>query len=232
MKTRIMKPPQDDLFVLFEESLTDLHEKDVVLISSKVVAIHQGRCVPIGSVNKADLVAEEAEYTIFTDYRDYPLTIKHHTFLGAAGIDESNSNEHYTLLPERPFETAAEIHGYLRRTHNINELGVIITDSRSQPFRYGATGVSLSFWGIEPLQNHIGKKDLFGREMKLERSNIIDGLASAAALVSGEVAECQPIVVARDVPDLVFAEGNKKNELMASPEDDTFRILYERFFRS
>jgi len=45
IKTRIMQPPKDDLYPLLDEYLTDVEENDVVLISSKVLAIHQGRCI-------------------------------------------------------------------------------------------------------------------------------------------------------------------------------------------
>lgn len=44
--TRILQPPQDDLLSVIRGSLTDIKNGDVMLISSKVVAIHEGRCVP------------------------------------------------------------------------------------------------------------------------------------------------------------------------------------------
>jgi dihydrofolate synthase / folylpolyglutamate synthase len=229
IKTRIMQPPQDDLFSLLDDYLVDVQEKDVILISSKIIAIHQGRCVSIEGANKSELIAQEADVVIETDYRPFPLTITHHTFLGAAGIDESNANGYYVLLPQRMFEVAEEIHAYLRKKHGLTEVGVVITDSRSQPFRYGAMGVSLAFWGIHPLESHVGNKDLFGRALKYERSNVVDALAAGATLVSGEVDECQPIVIARNSPHLFFTLENCKDELMVDPKEDTFRVLYERF---
>lgn len=224
-----MQPPKDDLFDLMDDHLTDVKENDVILISSKIVAIHQGRCVPIAGADKSELILREADHVIKTDYRPFPLTITHHTFLGAAGIDESNANGYYVLLPENMFEVAKEIHGYIKEKHAVSNIGVVITDSRSQPFRFGAMGVSLAFWGIHPLESHVGKKDLFGRVLKYERSNVVDALAAGATLVSGEVDECQPIVIARNAPHLFFTEVNCKDELMASPKEDTFRVLYERF---
>ena len=226
VKTKIFLPPQDDLFTEFGSSLPELQEGDVVLISSKVVAISEGRCVPIEDADKTTLVESEADYIIPTDYRPQPLTIKNNTFLGAAGIDESNGNGYYVLLPEDSFISAQKIHDFLLQKFSRTNLGVIITDSRSLPLRYGATGVALGWWGIAPLQDHIGSSDLFGRAFKYERSNIVDGIAAAANLVSGETDECMPIVIARGIPNLVFKDGNTKAELFSSIEDDTFRVLY------
>ena len=190
------------------------------------MAISEGRCVKVEEADKAKLVKSEADYIIETDYRPQPLTIKNSTFLGAAGIDESNGNGYYILLPEDCFKSAQKIHEFLTGKHALKNLGVIVTDSRSLPLRYGATGVALGWWGIVPLEDHIGSSDLFGRPFKYERSNIVDGIAAAANLVSGETDECMPVVIARDIPNLVFKDGNTKDELFSPIEDDTFRVLY------
>ena len=227
VKTKIFLPPQDDLWSELETSLPPLLEGDVVLISSKVVAISEGRCVPHDQVDKSKLVQSEADYSIETDYRPQPLTIKNNTFLGAAGIDESNGNGYLILLPKDSFVSAQKIHTFLCEKFLRKNIGVIITDSRSLPLRYGATGVALGWWGIAPLADHIGSKDLFGRAFKYERSNIVDGIAAASNLVSGETDECMPIVIARGIPNLVFKDGDTRTELFSPLEDDTFRVLYK-----
>lgn len=231
VKTKVMEPPRDDIYAVLDEFVTDIREGDIINISSKIVAIHQGRTVRIGDINKAELVKKEADHLILTDYHPFPLTIKFNTFLGAAGIDESNGNGYYILPPERVFETAAELHRYLKKRHDVTDIGVIITDSRSLPFRFGAMGVAIACWGFSPIASHVGKKDLFGREIKYERSNLADAIAAGAGLVSGEVAECQPVVIARGVPEVVFNEGDHSGDLMVNPKEDIFRILYERFLK-
>ena len=227
VKTRIVLPPQDDLFAVIIESLTDVQEGDVVLVSSKVVAIGEGRCVPIGGVDKHELIRTESDFVIPTEYRPFPLVIKNHTFLGAAGIDESNGNGYYILLPEDCFASAERLHDFLCSKYHVKNLGVIITDSRSLPLRFGASGVALGWWGIRPLQSHIGEPDLFGRPFRYERSNIVDGIAAAANLVGGETDECTPIVIARGVPNLSFVTGDTRAELFSPYEEDTFRVLYK-----
>lgn len=229
VKTRVLVPPQDDLFSVFDEYLTEVQEGDVVCVSSKVVAIHQGRCVPIEGQDKIELTAKEADLVIERPYQKTPLTIKQHTFIGSAGIDESNANGHYVLMPENLFGFAKHIREYLRKRFSIHNVGVIITDSRSLPMRYGATGVALSFYGFAPLIDHRGETDLFGREIQLERSNLVDGIAAGANVVMGEVSECTPIVIARNVPGVSFKEVSEARELFVAFEHDIFRVLYERF---
>ena len=229
IKTRIMQPPKDDLFEILEESLTDVQENDVIAISSKVVAIHEGRCVPIENQDKETLVRQESDMTIPRPYWNTPLTVRHHAFVGAAGIDESNADGHYVYLPEDPFRSAKKIWSYLKEKHTVKNIGVLISDSHSTPMRRGATGISIGWWGFEPIINHVGEDDLFGREMKIEVTNLVDGMASGANLVMGETNECCPIVVLRDMPKLTFTDENTKDKLMVPFEEDTFRTLYERF---
>ena len=229
VKTRVMHPPQDDLYEVLDASLTDVHDGDVVLVTSKIVAIHQGRCVPIDGTDKDKLVDEEADYRIDRSYFKYPITIKYNTFLAAAGIDASNSGEYYALLPEDPFGAAKEIWEYLRKKHKVENLGVIITDSHHIPFRTGAMGISISFWGIEPVDFHQGKPDLFGRPIEASSTNMVDTIAAGGAIVSGEVDECHPVVIARNVPNLVFTDKDVRHKLLVPPHNDMYKVLFEDF---
>jgi len=229
VKTRILNPPQDDIFPVLDEYLTDVQEGDVILVSSKIVAISEGRTVRHGTVDKAELVASEADLLVPRSYWPSPLTVTRSAFIGTSGIDESNSGEYLVLLPEDSFASAKQIHTYLLTRFSLKNVGVVITDSHSQPLRRGAIGISVGFWGFEPVVDHIGKKDLFGREIKIEQSNLVDGLAAGATVVMGEVAECQPVVIARGVPELTFTQENKKSVVYVPFEDDTFRVLYEKY---
>lgn len=231
IKTRILQPPKDDLWAVLDESLLEVQEKDVILISSKVVAIGEGRCVAEADFDKKRHVQQSAEVVIPRPYWGTDLTITNHVFVSSAGVDRSNSNGYYTLLPADPFVSAERIHRYLIDRFKLKEVGVIITDSRSEPCRYGAIGVGIGFWGIAPLDNHIGKEDLFGRKIRVERSNVIDGLSAGANVLMGETAEQTPVVIARAVANLEFREGNLRDELFCPFAEDTFRILYERFIK-
>jgi coenzyme F420-0:L-glutamate ligase len=228
VKTRILNPPQDDLFGVLDEFLPNLEEGDVLVVTSKVVSIDEGRCVLEKDFDKHKHIKEESDVIIpRTGWS--PLTIINHVMVGGAGVDKSNSNGYYTLLPENPFESAARIHKYTKERFGLKNLGVVVTDSKSNPCRYGATGCAIGFWGIHPLESHIGKKDLFGRAIKIERTNVVDGIAAGANLLMGETAEGIPVVIARNIPNLKFEEGDLRKELFCPYEEDTHKVLYEKY---
>lgn len=229
IKTRILQPPQDNLLLVLDETLAEVAEGDIIVVSSKVVSIHEGNCVPVEGTDKQALIKQEAQFAIPRSYWSSPLTVAHNAFIGTAGIDESNADGHYVLLPQDPFLSAHTIYEYLKGRFGVKDIAVIITDSHSSPLRRGAMGVAIGWWGIAPTINHVGKPDLFGREFRIEVSNIADAIAAAAGLVMGETSECQPVVVVRDVPGVTFTNANTKDELFVAPKDDTFRVLYEDF---
>jgi coenzyme F420-0:L-glutamate ligase/coenzyme F420-1:gamma-L-glutamate ligase len=227
--TKVMKPPKDDLTTFLDSSLSDVREDDVIVITSKIVAISEGRCVGAEDFDKDAYVQESAQVIIPRSYWGTALTVTNNMLVSSSGVDQSNSDGYYTLLPEKPFVSAQKIHEYLAKRFNTERIGVIITDSHSVPCRYGAMVGAIAWWGFEPLLNHIGREDLFGRKIQHERSNLVDGIAAGAGVVMGEVDECTPIVIARGVPNLTFTQRDTKDTLFCPPQDDLMRVLYERF---
>lgn len=235
IKTRVMNPPQDNIFEVLDEYLTDVQENDLILITSKIVAIHQGRCVSFDDApDKRVLVEQEAEYWVegHRKYSQSPLAIKYGAMFFGAGIDESNSGDYYTLLPSKPFDAAQEIWEYITQKHDLKNVGVIITDSHSQPLRRGCLGISIGLWGFHPVDHHIGKPDLFGRIMRLSSTNIADAVSAGAAAVVGESDECTPVTVVRGVPNVRFTKSDVRHEILMPPEDDIYypvtKIFYEK----
>lgn len=211
------------------DSLPSLRERDVVVMSSKVVSINEGRCQSVVGSDKQALALTLADIVIPRPYWGSPITVVQHALIGLSGIDESNGNGYWVLHPEDPFRSARDLHRQLCDTYGITTLGVIISDSRSDLFRYGATGVAIGWWGVRPLRDHRGETDLFGRMIKSERSNIVDGLAAAATILMGEVARQTPVVIVRDVPELEFSNESTREEIFAPYKEDKFRVLYEGF---
>jgi len=233
IKTRTLTPPQDDLFSVLDELLTDITAGDLILITSKIVSIHEGRCVPAAEADKRKLIEEEAEYMIERENIDWPfppLTISNFTILSAAGIDESNSGEYLILLPRRPFDSAEAIWRYLAEKCGRTDFGVVITDTRTNPMRYGSTGVALAWWGFHPIESHRGKTDLFGRPVKFSTTNIVDAVASGSAAVAGETNEGTPIVIARTVPNLRFVDRDTRHEVFKSEKEDLYYPLLKPFY--
>lgn len=226
VKTRPLLPPKDDLIAVLAESLPPLHERDIVVITSKVVAIHQGRTRPIGEVDKDALILEEAERYLprhEIPHRRAILTLKGHTLISSAGVDESNGNGYYVLWPDKPQAMARTLWATLREQTEVTNLGVIITDSHSIPQRQGAMGVAIGFFGFEPLQDYRGQPDIFGRRLRAERGNLVDPLAAAAVLMMGEAAEQTPVCIIRGLELLTFTDRSRP--FFLHEEHDIFRPL-------
>ena len=208
IKTRAMQPPQDDIYSLINESCLQAKERDVFIITSKILAIHQGRCIPINEIrNKDALIEKEAD--VFIPRCECPgehviLTIKKHTLIPSSGIDESNANGYYILWPKNPEKEAKRICQYLKKKFSLKKLAVVITDSHCVPLRYGTIGISIGFYGLKPLKDYRGKKDIFGRILKITQTNIVDALAVTGVLVMGEGSERRTMAIIRDANFVKF----------------------------
>ncbi|MFX1450430.1 MAG: coenzyme F420-0:L-glutamate ligase, partial [Promethearchaeota archaeon] len=79
-------------------------------------------------------------------------------------------------------------------------IGIVLSDSRTQPLKRGVVGAALAVSGIEPVSDERGKPDLYGRLLKFTFRAIADDLATAAQLLMGESNEQIPIVLIRGAP--------------------------------
>jgi F420-0:gamma-glutamyl ligase len=140
----------DNLFEILDTYLPKLEERNIVVITSKIISICQGDVVKNdGKIKKEKLIKEQAdEY-----YEDENLkvwgtvlpTITHNVFVANAGIDESNADGNFILLPKNIDKVIEKIGNYLREKYNIKHLGIIVTDSHVGPMRYGTLGVGISW---------------------------------------------------------------------------------------
>ncbi|MFB6281044.1 MAG: coenzyme F420-0:L-glutamate ligase [Haloferacaceae archaeon] len=132
-----------------------------------------------------------------------------------AGIDRSNvPDADLLLLPERPSESAARIRAGLAADR------VIVTDTCGRPFRHGQRGVAVGWAGTPASRDWRGEPDRDGRELDVTVENVIDELAAAANLVSGEGAGGRPVVVVRDFE---FGDHDGSDEQFRAVEDDLVR---------
>ena len=120
-----------------------------------------------------------------------------------AGVDGSNAPEGMvSLLPANPDQSAREIRNRIMQETSVS-VAILIIDSRTHPMRYGCSGVAIGCSGIPSILDERGKKDLFGRELKVTRRAVADNIASASELLMGEADEGIPVVLVRGL-DLPF----------------------------
>ncbi len=233
IKLAAMVPPKDDLLGKIRASKLKLRDGDVLAISSKVVSIVEGRCVPADTTTKEALIKKEAQlYTQpkHTERWGYLFTITHGILGGSAGIDLSNGADHFILWPKNPMQSAERLRKAFMKEYGLKKLGVVITDSTSRPLRRGAMGMALAWAGFEPLYDYRGTKDIFGRAIRVEQANLVDGLAAAAVLVMGEGAEQTPVALMRGVPEKIWKGRTTKrgwSKFIVPLKDDLFAPFFE-----
>lgn len=233
IKTRIFLPPKDDLQKFLKESFINGKPKEgsIIVISSKIVAISEGRCIKItGKSNKSALIKQEADFYIDKNKvsgKISPLTIKDNILISLSGIDESNGNGYYILWPKKPFLSAKKIYHFIKKEYGLKTCGVIICDSTKTPLRAGIVGIGLAYYGFYPLRDYRGKKDIFGREIKSSQTNIVDSLAATAVFEMGEGDEHMPLVIIEDVRDIYFTDKDfsKKDLLKTEMKYDRYSFF-------
>lgn len=191
----------------------ELRDGDILVVSSKFIAVSEGRVVDLESVvpsrraasvskrvgispELCELVIRESD-DVIGGVTGFMLALKEGLLTPNAGIDKSNV-EHgkVVLYPRNPLESAKALVEEVRFRRGV-EIGVVVSDSRLMPTRKGTVGVALAAAGMEAIVDLRGKPDLFGNVLKVTSQAIADDLCSGAQVVMGEANESIPIVMVR-----------------------------------
>jgi len=209
VKTPKITTGSHDIFGVLDAAIPSLREKSIVVVTSKIVSLCENRTIKIGEADKDALIKRESEKYIPTDMSPLgvTLTVTRNLLVPSAGIDESNGDGFYILWPEDPQKSAVLIRRHLAAKFGLSDLGVLITDSRTTPMRWGTTGIALAYSGFSGLNDFIGKPDLFGKKMEMTMVNVADGLAAGAVVAMGETNEQTPIAVITDAHFVLFEES-------------------------
>ncbi len=212
---------RDDLAQIISDALSganlSLQDGDVVVVAQKIVSLSEGRLLRLDDVEVSTAAAELAAETdkdprlvelILQEssevIRKKPgvIIVRHRLGLvGAnAGVDQSNidhsDGECALLLPEDPDRSAMKLREALAEATG-KRLGVVVSDSMNRPWRLGTVGTAIGSAGITVLDDCRGRKDLYGRELKVTIANRADAIAAATVLVMGETAERVPVAIVR-----------------------------------
>jgi len=221
-------PLRGDLLKFISESFPKslVQERMVLAVTSKIVSLAEGRIEAKGSIEKAELIRREADVFLGEAGYGCMLTIKEGLFIPSAGIDESNSaGGDFILYPAKPFDSARLLWEGLRKHWGLNELGILLTDSRTFPLRWGVTGVCLSYWGFRAVKSMIGTEDIFGRELQMTKINRADAFAAAAVVAMGEGRERRPLAVLTGM-ECEFSDHTDPSELQIPLKDDLYMPLF------
>lgn len=190
-----------------------LERGDVVAVSTKFVAVSQGRAIPVAGVRvseegmalarrfrmapgMAELVVRESD-RILGGMTGFALAHAAGMVAPNAGIDASNAGRGMAVLyPAMPYGAAESLRRRILLETGAN-VGVILTDSRLMPGRVGTVGVAVAHAGIAPVRDMRGEPDLDGRPLRVTLQATADGLASAANHTMGEGSQSTPFALIR-----------------------------------
>lgn len=225
IKTKIFEE-NEDIFSFIISHIPKVEENNILVITSKILSLAQGRTIALADVgSKEDLIRKESELAI-RGKRSW-LTIREGVAMGSAGIDLSNSQEgKYILLPRDCAKHAYLLKERLRKKYGLKNFGLIISDSRSTPFKAAAMGAALAYAGFKGIKDYRGSKDIFARQFKATRVNVAHSLAAAAVLEMGEGSERCPLALISDV-QLEFVSSIINEEINIRPEEDMYLDLYK-----
>jgi F420-0:gamma-glutamyl ligase len=232
IKTDKIFPGKQNIFSVLDSAITSLKERSVVVITSKIVALCEDRVVPVGSVDKEELIKQESDYYLPASISKYGyhFTIVRNTLISVAGIDESNSGgDYYVLWPEDPQKSANDIRGHLMNKFGVRQLGVVVSDSTMMPMRRGTIGIPIGYSGFKATNNYVGTPDLFGRDFTVSHGGVAIGLAAVGVLAMGEGTEQTPIAIIEDFSLIQFQDRSPTADELAELYIDRKEDLYEPF---
>lgn len=234
VKTHKITEKDTDLLKIIDQYIPKLSERSIIVITSKIASICEGSTVPISSVDKDELVIGEADKYLPKETNSFGVivTIKDNILAVNAGIDESNSNGQYVLWPKNSQESANKIRLHLKEKFGLKNVGVIITDSKTTPLRWGVTGIGIAHSGFSALNDLIGTPDIFGKPLKITKVNVMDGIAAGAAVVMGEASEQTPLSIVADIPFVNFQDHDPTEEELKLLDIDPATDIYGTILNS
>ena len=216
----------EDLFAFVLRHIKRIPERSVIVITSKIVALSEGRTAKLGTEKEKEaLIRSESEFALETEY--VWLTIKDGMLVANAGVDESNADGKIVLLPKDSYKAASVMRTKLMKHYGVKELGVLITDSRLLPLRAGVVGVALGYAGFKGIRDYRGTPDIFGRKLTMTRTDVADALATAAVLPMGEGKECRPLALITGA-EIEFTERVNRKELLIPIEEDVYGPMFRK----
>ncbi|GJM39278.1 MAG: hypothetical protein DHS20C19_26450 [Acidimicrobiales bacterium] len=217
--------PGDDLADLIIAADTEVHDRDCLVITQKVVSKAENRLVdidPSDPLSHKPLVERES-VRILRRRGELIISETEHGFVCAnAGIDLSNVERgQAALLPVDSDRSARGIKDRLQARAGL-DVGIVVSDTFGRPWRRGVTDVAIGCAGIAAIVDLRGTTDALGRELMVTEVAAVDEIAAAADLVMGK-AEGICVAIVRGLPEEWFRPSGVVQEIVREPADDLFR---------
>jgi coenzyme F420-0:L-glutamate ligase/coenzyme F420-1:gamma-L-glutamate ligase len=227
-----------DLFGTIVESEFQFQTGDIIVISSKFVSMGESSLIDLKNVEVtkrartlasrfkmdekiAQVTLQESDYVV-SGVPGFLLTINDGMIAPNAGIDKSNCPKgKIVLYPKDSFKTARELRKKFLKKYGI-KVGIVISDSRLMPTRIGCTGIAVGVSGFNPVEDQRGKRDLYGRKLKVTFKATADCLATIAVFMMGESNESIPVVVIRGASLRTTQRKLSMKDMTVNPKIDIY----------
>jgi coenzyme F420-0:L-glutamate ligase/coenzyme F420-1:gamma-L-glutamate ligase len=227
----------DDLVKLFLANFKDLQDGDVIVISQKAISKQEGRTVELANIipsllavgigseyNKdpklVEVILSESQRIVRMENGIIITQTKHGFVCANSGVDESNMPPGFvSLLPVDPDKSAYDFAQTIQAKTN-KKVATLISDTFGRPFREGQTNCAIGIAGIKAIDDYGGKKDAFGRTLRVTAIAQTDEICGAAELVMKKTRN-SPFAVVRGLEFEPSYDGVKR--LIRRKETDLFR---------
>lgn len=222
---------------MFVSGFRDIQDGDIIVIAQKIVSKQEGRLVELAGVipsllsvgiaseyskdpRLVEVILSEAKRIVRLENGIIITETKHGFVCANSGVDESNLPLGFaTMLPQNPDKSASDFaQKILEKTKK--KTAVIISDTFGRPFREGQTNIAIGVSGIKTIDNYEGKKDTYGRTLRVTAIAQIDELCGAAELVMKKTTNC-PFAVIRNFE--YESSDNPIHTILRSKQTDLFR---------
>ncbi len=227
----------DNLVSLVASSKQKLQDGDILVLSQKIISKHEGRIVNLSTVipsilalgigseydkdpKLVEVILSESKRIVRMENGIIIVETNNGFICANAGVDESNVGEGYaTLLPINPDKSARIIQNEIFKKTG-KKIGVLISDTFGRPFRMGQTDCAIGVAGMDSIIDYQGRKDTYGRLLKVTAIAVADELCSASELVKGKL-NSSPAAIIRNYKFL-DKEGTIQS-LLRPRDEDLFR---------
>ena len=212
----------------------------MLVVAHKVVSKAEGRVRALAEIDPGErarelaaeqgkdprlvqAILDESARLMRADHRVLVCETPHGFVCANAGVDQSNAREgQIVLLPEDPDASARRIRQALTASAGACP-AIVISDSFGRAWRVGEVDVAIGAAGIAPIDDWRGRKDAFGRELRVTAIAVADAVAAAADLARSKDS-AEPAVLVRGLARHVTAEdGPGAAAIRRPPELDLFR---------
>lgn len=227
----------DDLAKIFLSNFKDLRDGDVIVVAQKAISKQEGKTVDLLQVIPSmlavgiaaeygrdpkllEVILSEAQRIVRMDGGVIITETKHGFVCANSGVDESNMPAGFaSMLPDDSDKSASDLRNKLSEKTG-KKIAVIVSDTFGRPFREGQTNHAIGIAGMKPINDYAGKKDSFGKILRVTAIAQADELCAAAELVMKKSANC-PFTVIRNF-DYESADGSVRS-LLRPKSSDLFR---------